>query len=233
MPDLSKIITPLLLFGPPGIGKTSYVSHIWRDIPVEKIVTINCHGGLTAEHLLGSPILRPDGSGATVSGFVDGPLIEAAARGFLFMDDLDELPPHLFSLLYPLLDRRSIEFFDGIQSRKVLASGIRVVACANALTKLPSALIDRFVVFEFQAEWITQGVSEQTHLLLEEIHDRGVFTARPTLRQSHKLDSLLSAGIDALEAVILVFFEGRMQDLPKIRALWDLQQGEEEEGAEE
>jgi hypothetical protein len=100
----STIQGPLLLEGPPGIGKTAVVEHVASLLgyPCERI---NLSGSVTVGQLLGSYVPQVVG-GQRVFAWQDGVLMQALKRGaWVLLDEVNLAPPEVLSAIAPLLDR--------------------------------------------------------------------------------------------------------------------------------
>jgi nitric oxide reductase NorQ protein len=98
MPDvealrkLRKEGMPALLYGPPGIGKTSLVKAAFPDL-----ITVAGDGDTTTGDFVGGYTQKPDGS----YEFIYGPLIRAMLEGrVLFIDDVTLISPAVLAACY-------------------------------------------------------------------------------------------------------------------------------------
>ncbi|KAJ8907200.1 hypothetical protein NDN08_003681 [Rhodosorus marinus] len=91
---------PVLLQGPTAAGKTSLVSYLARRTK-HKIIRINNHEHTDVAEYLGGYIVNEDG----VPCFKEGPLVEAARKGWwIVLDELNLAPGEVLEALNRLLD---------------------------------------------------------------------------------------------------------------------------------
>jgi hypothetical protein len=95
---------PLLLEGPPGIGKTAVVEAMacLLGYPCERV---NLSGSVTLGQLLGSYVPQVVG-GQRVFTWQEGVLVRALRRGaWVLLDEVNLAPPEVLAAVAPLLDR--------------------------------------------------------------------------------------------------------------------------------
>lgn len=100
----STIQGPLLLEGPPGIGKTAVVQQV-AVLLGHKCARINLSANTTLEQLLGSYVPKQL-RGRRVFAWQDGALSRAVREGcWLLLDEINLAPPEVLSAVAPILDR--------------------------------------------------------------------------------------------------------------------------------
>jgi MoxR-like ATPase len=100
----STVQGPLLLEGPPGIGKTAVVHQVAALLGFS-CERINFSANTTLEQLLGSFIPKVVG-GQRLFAWQDGVLVRAVRQGkWLLLDEINLAPPEVLAAVAPLFDR--------------------------------------------------------------------------------------------------------------------------------
>eukprot|EP00882_Tetradesmus_deserticola_P023628 GHRQ01025724.1.p1 GENE.GHRQ01025724.1~~GHRQ01025724.1.p1 ORF type:complete len:228 (+),score=124.71 GHRQ01025724.1:779-1462(+) len=100
----STVQGPLLLEGPPGIGKTAVVQQVAALLGFS-CERINFSANTTLEQLLGSFIPQVV-AGQRVFAWQDGVLVRAVLQGkWLLLDEINLAPPEVLAAVAPLFDR--------------------------------------------------------------------------------------------------------------------------------
>ncbi|KAH8321594.1 hypothetical protein KR074_009789 [Drosophila pseudoananassae] len=152
---------PVLLEGPPGVGKTSIVESIAAAIGYQ-IVRINLCEHTDLADLFGTDLPAEDNlleskgesSGRQMGSFVwrDGPLLAAlkAKNTWILLDELNLAPQSVLEGLNAVLDHRGEVYIPELNKSFHLAGSTRIFACQNPLKQgggrkgLPQSFLNRF-----------------------------------------------------------------------------------------
>ncbi|XP_017069300.1 midasin [Drosophila eugracilis] len=152
---------PVLLEGPPGVGKTSIVESIAAAIGYQ-IVRINLCEHTDLADLFGTDLPAEDNllegntvsSGRQIGSFVwrDGPLLAAlkAKNTWILLDELNLAPQSVLEGLNAVLDHRGEVYIPELNKTFHLAGSTRIFACQNPLKQgggrkgLPQSFLNRF-----------------------------------------------------------------------------------------
>lgn len=151
-PNAVFTLRPILLVGPPGVGKTRFVREVAKRLGFE-FSNISC-GGITAGWILsGSSISWSEGRpGMVHTTLRDG----RTGNPIIMLDEIDKLAGDArfsgFGPLYQLLDREvSNNFADEAVGVPIDCSCVSWIATANNLRDIPEAIVSRLTVIEVDA----------------------------------------------------------------------------------
>ncbi|XP_039481585.1 midasin [Drosophila santomea] len=152
---------PVLLEGPPGVGKTSIVESIGSAIGYQ-IVRINLCEHTDLADLFGTDLPAEDNllesntapTERQIGSFVwrDGPLLAAlkAKNTWILLDELNLAPQSVLEGLNAVLDHRGEVYIPELNKSFHLAGSTRIFACQNPLKQgggrkgLPQSFLNRF-----------------------------------------------------------------------------------------
>lgn len=150
---------PVLLEGPPGVGKTSIVESIANAIGYQ-IVRINLCEHTDLADLFGTDLPAEDNllerveAQSQLGSFVwrDGPLLAAlkAPNTWILLDELNLAPQSVLEGLNAVLDHRGEVYIPELNKSFHLSSCTRIFACQNPLKQgggrkgLPQSFLNRF-----------------------------------------------------------------------------------------
>lgn len=141
-------ISPILLLGDPGIGKSYFAKKLSQYLKTG--YTFLDMGSLSAGWVL-------TGNNGTWKDAKQGKILEAIMSSktinpIVVMDELDKTNKSNYdpvSVLYQLLEEiNAKEFTDEFIDFPIDASGIIYIACANSIQNISDALLSRFKIFE-------------------------------------------------------------------------------------
>ncbi len=145
-------ITPLLLLGPPGVGKTHFASQIATLLGTG--INLVPMSSMTAGWLLSGSSAQWRGSrpGKVFESLVDG----RYANPVIVVDEIDKASPDAqydpLGALYGLLEHDTAKHFvDEFAEVPIDASQVIWVMTANDDRRIPSPILNRMNVFEVQA----------------------------------------------------------------------------------
>jgi PAS domain S-box-containing protein len=132
---IAQFDTTILVLGETGVGKDVLVRHLYRNSPRSRegqLIKVNC--GAIPKDLLESELFGYEGgafSGAARAGKAG--MFELAHKGFLFLDEIGELPLDLQVKLLRAIQEKEIMRVGGT---KVIKVDIQLIAATNKDLKL-------------------------------------------------------------------------------------------------
>jgi MoxR-like ATPase len=166
----------VMLWGPPGIGKSSVVAQVAREHDLE-IIDLRL-SQLAPTDLRGLPV--PD---AGVSRWFPPEFLPRAGRGVLFLDELNMAPPTLQGIAQQLILDRRVGSYEVPEGWFIWAAGNRKEDRASVFD-MPTPLANRFLHLEVLPDFESFRVYALEHELSEQV--LAFLSYRPTLL--HKID---------------------------------------------
>jgi hypothetical protein len=161
--ELIKSPWPVFVWGPPGVGKSSIVADVARDLDMG-LIDIRA-SLLDPTDLRGIPAIKDGLAIWSPPAFLPH---DKDSSGLLFFDELNAAPPLVQASLYQLtLDRRIGEY--------ELPDGWRIVGAGNRaedasiVFRMPAALSNRFVHVDYEVntdDWVNWAATNRVHPLV-------------------------------------------------------------------
>ena len=172
-----RLLLSLMLWGPPGIGKSSIVAEVALQHQLQ-LVDLRL-SQLAPTDLRGLPVAE-DG----VSRWFPPEFLPSGGQGILFLDEINMAPPAMQGIAQQLILDRQVGSYRVPEGWFIWAAGNRKSDRA-AVFEMPSALANRFIHLDlapdfdsFKAWALREGLSEQVLAFL---------AFRPTLL--HQIDA--------------------------------------------
>lgn len=159
---------PVLLLGETGGAKTALAESLAHRATGTAPEFISGYGDITGAQVIGAHELRSE-AGATVSAFVDGPLLRAMTEGrALILDEINAMPAEFLKRLNRILQLRPGDRY-AVQENAgrviTIAPGFAILATANeqtphryrGLDRLSAELINRFGANAYRVHYPDTG----------------------------------------------------------------------------
>lgn len=181
-------ISPVLLLGPPGVGKTLFSRKLAQALKTG-FTFIDMASASSSWVLSG---LHATWHGAKCGKILDAMLYSPTASPIVVLDELEKpVDPQRDpkNALYQLLEESSAcAFVDEFLDHPVNLSSVIYVACANGLDGISEPLLTRFKIFDIAAPSIDEQTAIIQKMYEDEVRGSSLFDTR--LRQA-VVDSLL------------------------------------------
>lgn len=217
-------ISPILLLGPPGVGKTLFSKKLAQVLKTG-FTFIDMASASSAWVLSG---LHATWHGAKSGKIFDAMLYSPTASPIVVLDELEkpvnpERDPK--NALYQLLEENSAsEFVDEFVDHPVNLSSIIYIACANGLDGISEPLLTRFKIFDIAPPSAEEQALIIKKMYLDEIEGSNLFTR---YLDSAIVDSLLTASLREAkskisDAVGMALLEHTPAEIHVLRAMSEL-----------
>lgn len=152
------VVSPVFIWGPPGIGKSSLVRHFSEQIGMECVSLLGSQ--LASEDLVGVPKIDGD-----VSRFCPPEMIVRSEPYVLFLDELNASSVDVQKAFYSIVLEQRVGGYHLPKGSVIIGAGNRVED--GAIVKpMPSALINRFSHVQLEpnaAQWLKWAEHKQLH----------------------------------------------------------------------
>jgi SpoVK/Ycf46/Vps4 family AAA+-type ATPase len=162
-------ITPILLLGEPGIGKTHFAKKLAAYLKTG--YTFIDMGSITSGFVLSG--INGSYQDAKQGKILDAMMDSPTFNPIILMDEVDKVNTGNYDPLAPLYqlleEVNAKEFTDEFTEVPFNASGIIYIACANNLNNLPKPILSRFKVFE-----VPSPTNEQLDIIIKNIYSTAI-----------------------------------------------------------
>ena len=164
----TAVVSPVFIWGPPGIGKTSLVKKFSESVGMECVSLLGSQ--LASEDLIGVPKIDGD-----ISRFCPPEMIAKKHPYVLFLDELNASSIEVQKAFYSLVLEKRVGSYVLPEGSVVIGAGNRVED--GAIVKpMPTALINRFSHVQLTpsaSEWILWAQEKGLHTdVVEYIRNR-------------------------------------------------------------
>lgn len=213
-------ISPVLLLGPPGVGKTLFSRKLAEALKTG-FTFIDMASASSVWVLSG---LHASWHGAKSGKILDAMLYSPTASPIVVLDELEkpvsaERDPK--NALYQLLEESSARaFVDEFLDHPVNLSSILYVACANGLDGISEPLLTRFKIFVIAAPSVEEQAAIIQKMYVDEVQGSSLFE---TKLDSPVIDSLISDSLRVAkqkisDAVGMSLLEHTQDEIKAMRA---------------
>lgn len=158
-------ITPILLLGEPGIGKTHFAKKLATYLKTG--YNFIDMAGMTSGFILSG--INASYKDAKQGKILDAMMASPTFNPIILMDEVDKVNSGNYnplSPLYQLLEEiNAKEFTDEFAEVSFNASGIIYIACANSINSLPEPILSRFKVFN-----VPSPSKEQLNIIIKNMY---------------------------------------------------------------
>lgn len=174
-------LPPILLAGPPGVGKTHYCRALAEALATSAH-RIACNTNADAKQLFTG--LPSSWKGARMGVMTEALLLSAIASPLFILDEIDKFQTHDSETPYAVL----LSVLEPENSRALVDEYLRVpfdlshalfVATANDVARLPSFIVDRFLVFSIAKPAASQLLTIARRIVRDELARHGGTFALP------------------------------------------------------
>lgn len=138
----AEVKTSFMMWGPPGIGKSSLVAAVCRENDLQ-LVDLRL-SQLAPTDLRGVPVVRKIEDGTEVTVFMPPSFMPRSGRGVLFLDEINLAPPVMMGMAQQLLLDRKVGDYTLPDGWFVWAAGNRREDKA-AVSAMPSPVANRMI----------------------------------------------------------------------------------------